>query len=147
MHKRRFFRFPIKTSLIFGQVGLLLTQPLRLNSKQMFRYKLFLKKSSKRTDKTLRRFWFNLFPHLPISRKIAGSRMGKGKGKLAGWSTEVPAGQHIIEMKNLRYGRAIYFLKQIMHKLPAKARISTSSNKLLPLTLRYDIYVKYDVIW
>lgn len=73
--------------------------------------------------------------------------MGKGKGKLVGWSTEVPAGQHIIEMKNLRYGRAVYFLKQILHKLPAKARISKKSNKFLPLTLRSNIFIKYDVLW
>lgn len=72
--------------------------------------------------------------------------MGKGKGKLAGWSTEVPAGLHIIEMKNLRYGRAIYFLKQILHKLPAQARITKRSTKSLPLTLSHNIFVKYDVI-
>ena len=50
----------------------------------MFRYKLFLKKAARRTDKTLRKVWFYVFPHLPITRKVAGSRMGKGKGKLAG---------------------------------------------------------------
>jgi len=24
------------------------------------------------------------FPHIPLSKKVEGSRMGKGKGKLAG---------------------------------------------------------------
>lgn len=84
IYKRRFFRFANKAGLKFGHVGLQLRQPLRLNSKQMFRYKLFLKKASKRSDKTLRYAWFGLFPHIPISRKVEGSRMGKGKGKLAG---------------------------------------------------------------
>ena len=73
--------------------------------------------------------------------------MGKGKGKLAGWSTEIPAGLHIVEMKNLRYGRAVYFIKQIMHRLPAKSRIISKNAKLTPLVLRSSIYVKYDVIW
>ena len=54
LHKRRRFRFNTKTRLNFGQVGIRLLQPLRLNSKQMFRYKLFLKKAAKRSDKTLR---------------------------------------------------------------------------------------------
>ena len=44
----------------------------------------FLKKSSRKFDKTLRYMWFHVFPHIPITRKVEGSRMGKGKGKLAG---------------------------------------------------------------
>lgn len=49
------YNYLIKNALNFGQVGLMLTQPLRLNSKRIFRIKLFLKKSAKRSDKTRRR--------------------------------------------------------------------------------------------
>ena len=44
-----------QVKLNFGQIGLVLKQPLRLNSKKIFRIKLFLKKSAKRSDKTRRR--------------------------------------------------------------------------------------------
>jgi large subunit ribosomal protein L16 len=145
--KRRFFRLPSYPKLNFGQIGLLLLQPLRLNSRQMGRFKIFLKRSSKRGDKTLRKVWFNLFPHVPISRKVAGSRMGKGKGKLAGWSSEVPAGLYITEVKNLRYGRSIYFLKQMGWRLATKTRINANRNKYTPLTLKSNIYIRYTVIW
>lgn len=70
------------TTLNYGQIGLKLLFPVKLFSKQMFRFKLFIKKGSKRSDKTRRKTWLSAFPHLPITKKIAGSRMGKGKGKL-----------------------------------------------------------------
>ena len=79
-------KLPVKrklTKLNFGQIGLALRQPLRLNSKKIFRIKLFLKKSAKRSDKTRRRVWLNVFPHVPLTKKVIGSRMGKGKGKLS----------------------------------------------------------------
>lgn len=69
--------------LIYGQVGLVLLQPLRLNSRKIFRLKLFLKKAARRSDQTQRRVLVNAFPHLPVTKKPAGSRMGKGKGRLS----------------------------------------------------------------
>lgn len=81
--KRRTFRTPKNNNIKYGQYGLKLLQPVRLNNKQIFRIKLFLKKSSRKFDKTSRYVWFNLFPHLPLSKKVEGSRMGKGVGKLA----------------------------------------------------------------
>jgi ribosomal protein L16/L10AE len=73
--------------------------------------------------------------------------MGKGKGKLAGWSSELPAGILILEFKNLRSGRAIYFCKQIMHKLPAKSKIIFRSKVRTSLLLSSSTKISYDVIW
>jgi hypothetical protein len=42
-------------TLNFGQTGLVLTQPLRLSSKRIFRIKLFVKKAAKRSEKTRRK--------------------------------------------------------------------------------------------
>ena len=86
----------------------------------MFRIKLILKKSARRSDKTSRKLWFNAFPHLPLSKKIVGARMGKGKGKLNSWFTLVKAGVSLFEVKNLREGRFRHFSKQISSKLGAK---------------------------
>jgi ribosomal protein L16/L10AE len=54
---------------------------------------------------------------LPLTRKPTGTRMGKGKGKLECWFTDVHAGIFFVEFKNLRIGRAKYFSTQIGHKL------------------------------
>jgi len=147
IHKRRFFRYSKPTNLLYGQVGLVILQPLRLNSKQIFRYKLFLKKASRKSDKTLRFTWFHIFPHIPLSRKVEGSRMGKGKGKLAGWSIELPSGITLFEFKNLRSGRAIYFCRQVSHKLPAKSRIVRRYSKYVPSIWNSKIKFSYDSIW
>ena len=40
---------------MFGHVGLILNQPLRLNSKRLFRIKLFLKRAARRGDNTRRK--------------------------------------------------------------------------------------------
>ena len=81
------------------------------------------------SDKTSRRIWFNLFPHLPLSKKVAGSRMGKGKGKLDGWIGQLTSGSNIFEFKNLRPGRARYFLRQVQYRLPVKSSIQYFSKK------------------
>lgn len=84
-HKRRRLNYNVRLTrkLIFGDAGLVLTKPLIINSKKMFRLKLFLKKAARRSDKTGRKVWVNAFPHLPLTKKVIGSRMGKGKGKLS----------------------------------------------------------------
>lgn len=82
---RSFFSFNnffLKNSLSFGGAGLMLLKPVHLTANQLFRFKLFLKRASKKSDHTRRFVWFLAFPHLPLTRKPNGVRMGKGKGKL-----------------------------------------------------------------
>lgn len=81
MFKRRSFLFPKNNNLNYGEMGLQILQPLRMHAKRMFRLKIFLKRSVRKVDKTRRQLWFNLFPHLPLTKKVKGSRMGKGSGK------------------------------------------------------------------
>lgn len=104
----------------FGTQSLCISKNVALTSQKMFRLKLILKKGSRRTDKTSRKLWFNAFPHLPLTKKVIGSRMGKGKGKLNSWFTVLTSGNTLFEFKNLRQGRFLYFSKQIEAKLGCK---------------------------
>jgi len=122
------------SSLSYGDSGLLTLSPLRLPAKQIFKIKIFLKKAIKRSDYTKRLVWFNAFPHLPLSRKAKGVRMGKGTGKLATWYSQLYGGSVIFEFKNLRPGRAVYFFNQVRFKLPTRTAIITPSTKTLKLT-------------
>jgi len=124
-HKKRSFvkLSQKKIKLVYGQYGLVTMQPVKLYSKQIFRFKLFLKKGAKRADKTKRHIWFNMFPHLPLTKKVSGSRMGKGKGKLSGWVAIITLKTNLFEFKNLRVGRANYYLNQLAAKLPIKTQI------------------------
>ena len=134
--KKRRINYRFKTqpqNLRFGQLGLILTKPLFINSKKMFRLKLFLKKSARRTDKTSRKVWINTFPHIPLTKKVIGSRMGKGKGKLSIWFNKLSTGVIFIEVKNLRPGRAKYFLKQTQNKLKSSSKIIFSLSSAITL--------------
>jgi len=133
--------------LSFGNSGLLLLQPLKLTSRQIFRYKLFFKKAYKRSDKTLRKVWFNIFPYLPLSKKVKGSRMGKGKGKLASWFSDVPSGIFLVEYKNLRPGRVNYFSKQFQFKLTALVKLKHKNYTTIQLAVTNSIKIKYGSIW
>lgn len=122
MFKRRSSLSPKNNHLNYGEMGLQILQPLRLHAKRMFRLKLFLKRSSRKVDTTRRQMWFNLFPHLPLTKKVKGSRMGKGSGKPKLWVTCLPSGLVVFEFRNLRYGRFLYFSKQVTHKLPVPTK-------------------------
>jgi len=136
-----------KESLSYGQYGLRILQPLWVNNKQIFRYKLFLKKAAKRADKTSRKVWFNLFPHLPLTRKVEGSRMGKGKGKLAGWIAQLSQGATMFEFKNLRTGRAQYYYNQIAHRLPVYSVFVKKMYLRIPLILKSTKKISYECFW
>jgi large subunit ribosomal protein L16 len=121
--KRRTIRNGINSPLSYGHVGLKVLQPLQFNSKQLFRLKILIKKSSRKYDRTKRKVWLNTFPHLPITRKVSGSRMGKGKGKLSGWCSRTAPGINLVEFYNLRLGRALYYCKQVKHRIPVQSRV------------------------
>lgn len=146
-HKRRRFLYTKTSKLIYGQAGLKILQPLWISNKQVFRYKLFLKKAARRSDKTSRKVWFNAFPHLPLSRKVSGSRMGKGKGKLAGWVAQLPAGVMLFEFKNLRVGRARYYSNQIAFRLPIKSRFVSNSQLTISTILNPSVKFSHQVYW
>ena len=123
-HKSRsLFSFPRNSGMLYGQQGLQLLQPMNISGKNLFRIKIFIKKGARRTDKTSRKVWLSAFPHLPLTKKVSGSRMGKGKGKLAGWYGKLPSGINLIEYRNLRNGRGSYFLRQVKFRLPVQSRL------------------------
>jgi len=115
--------------LLYGTTGLCVLQSFRFTGKQIFRFYIFLKKSTRKTDKTKRFFWFNTFPHLPLTRKAKGVRMGKGTGKLHSWYTNIRAGTMLVEFTNLRSGRAKYFINQTRFKLPVPIKFFSKRTK------------------
>lgn len=116
--KRSLLSFNSSQNLLnWGGAGLMILRPCQLTANQLFRFKLFLKRASKKADRTRRFVWFHAFPHLPLTRKPKGVRMGKGKGKLECWFTNVSGGTILVEFRNLRKGRVVFFMKQMTHKL------------------------------
>lgn len=134
-------------TLNFGSTGLLLLRPVHLTADQLFRFKLFLKRSSRKTDSTKRAFWFNAFPHLPLTRKASGVRMGKGKGKLECWFTNISGGSILIEFRNLRRGRATFFMKQMTYKLGVRTKFLYNTNFYFTFPLSVSKRIAFGTFW
>ena len=54
-HKNRHLIFPKPEKLLYGHFAIKTLQPLWVTGKQIFRYKIYLKKAVKRSDKTSRK--------------------------------------------------------------------------------------------
>lgn len=143
--KTRSFNNFKQTFLTYGDLGLRILSILKISGRQIFRLKIFLKKAIKKSDLTKRLLWFNVFPHLPLTRKAKGVRMGKGTGKLALWYGQFYGGTTLLEFKNLRYGRAKYFSHQLSYKFPVKVSFFSKQHlKLSICSLRQINRLKID---
>lgn len=96
-----------------------------LTSKQLEMGKKLIQKLLKKQGKIL----IVAFPHVPVSRKPTGSRIGKGKGAVSFWISKVNFGQKIYEIRDIT---DIISLKKVQislsKKFPIKLRIKVSSN-------------------
>lgn len=137
----------LKKTLNYGGAGLMLLKPIHLTSNQLFRFKLFLKRSMKKSDQTRRFVWFLAFPHLPLTRKPNGIRMGKGKGKLECWFTNISGGSVFLEFKNLRKGRSSFFMKQMTHKLGIPTKFVFSTNFYFNFPIKTSQNVFFRTFW
>ena len=133
--------------LKYGTFALVLLRPLRISAKRIFRLKLFLKRSARRSDITKRAFWVSIFPHLPMSRKPKGMRMGKGAGKLSSWFTQIQGGRQLVEFKNLRKGRASYYSLQVSHKLPVPTSTYTLKTRNIRLVQSWGVNPDMAMFW
>lgn len=141
---RRFTQCNTNNSLTFGDAGLLLLRPILLTAHHLSRLKLFLKKTVRKVDKTRRLLWFHAFPHLPLTKKPDGLRMGKGKGKLACWFIKITGGTILFEFQNVRFGRALFFMRQATFKLgiPTKAVFPSTVYCSYPLTPSKKVFFR-----
>ena len=105
---RKRFSTPLLT---YGDIGLVLISQILLTARRLGKIKLRLKQSSRKKLITHRYFWLLSSPHLPLTRKSTNARMGKGCGKLKTWYTPVRGGVTLMEFKNLRSGRALFFFR------------------------------------
>jgi len=137
----------LKKKLNFGDSGLMILKPVHLSAAQIFRFKLFLKKAVKKSDKTRRFAWLLAFPHLPLTKKPNGIRMGKGKGKLECWFTNVSGGSVLLEFRNLRKGRSDFFMKQMTHKLGVPTKYLYSTNFYFTFPLKNSKNIFFRTIW
>ncbi|HOZ60937.1 MAG TPA: 50S ribosomal protein L16, partial [Smithellaceae bacterium] len=62
--------------------------------------------------------WIRVFPHKPVTKKPAETRMGKGKGAPEGWVAVVKPGAVLYEMEGVTKEIAKEAFRLAAHKLP-----------------------------
>lgn len=66
------------------------------------------------------RVWTRVFPDQPISKKAAGTRMGGGKGDIAGYVISIVPGKILFEIGGVTKETALLAMTRAGEKLPIK---------------------------
>lgn len=105
-------------SLHFGEFGLRATECGKINSRQLEAARVAMTRYTKRGGNV----WIRVFPHKPITKKPAETRMGKGKGGVEEWAAVIKPGRIIYEMAGISKAEAMEALRLAGHKLPISTK-------------------------
>lgn len=106
------------SSLAFGDFGLQAVEDGWLDSRQLEAGRIAISRSVKRGGKV----WLRVFPHKPLTKKPAETRMGSGKGNPELWVAVIKPGRVIFEMNGVDRALAEEAFRLAAHKLPFKTR-------------------------
>lgn len=106
-------------SLNFGSIGLKAMEPGRITARQIEAARITMTRHIKRQG----RVWIRMFPDLPVSKKPAEVRMGKGKGSPEYWVAAVKAGRILYEMDGVDEELAREALTRAAAKLSIRTKI------------------------
>ncbi|ABJ77075.1 50S ribosomal protein L16 [Leptospira borgpetersenii] len=102
------------SSVSFGEFGLKAVTSGRLTARQIEAARITINRQVKRGGK----LWIRIFPHTPITKKPAETRMGKGKGNPEFWIAEIRPGRILFEMSGIDEETAEKALSLASYKLP-----------------------------
>ena len=102
--------------LNFGSYGLKALEPERITSRQIESARKAITRHLKRAG----RLWIRIFPDVPISKKPAEVRMGKGKGSVEFWACRVQPGRIMFEVDGDNINEAQRAMRLAASKLPIK---------------------------
>lgn len=102
----------------FGDYGLQSQANNDITSRQIEAARQAMTRYIKRGGK----IWIRIFPHIPVTRKPLGLKMGGGKGAPEFWVAKVKAGTVMFEMKGVPEETAREAMRLAAHKLPVKTK-------------------------
>ncbi len=109
------------SQLNFGAYGLKAMSPERVTARQIEAARRAMTRHMKRAG----RVWIRIFPDVPISRKPAEVRQGKGKGTPEYWACRVKPGRIMFEIDGVSMDVARRALELGAAKLPVQTRFVT----------------------
>ena len=107
--------------LNFGAYGLKAMSPARINSRQIEAARRTISRHLKRSG----RVWIRIFPDVPITKKPAEVRQGKGKGAVEFWAAKVKPGKIMFEIDGVSVDLAKEAFSLASAKLPNETKFVT----------------------
>lgn len=104
--------------IAYGEYGLVALEPCWMTSNQIEAARIAINRYTKRGGQV----WINVFPHKPVTKKPAGTRMGKGKGNPELWVAVVKPGRVLFELGGVPEEAAKEAMRLAGHKLPIKTK-------------------------
>ena len=101
-------------TVTYGDFGLVAMEPSWITSNQIEAARVAMTRYMKRGGKV----WIKIFPHKPITRKPAETRMGAGKGSPEYWVAVVKPGRVMFEIGGVGEEKAREAMRLAANKLP-----------------------------
>src|ERR1700744_5844990 len=108
-------------TLNFGSYGLKSVEPERITARQIEAARRALTRFMKRQG----RVWIRIFPDVPVSKKPAEVRQGKGKGTPEFWVCRIKPGRILFEVDGVPSAMAAEGFALAAAKLPIKTKMVT----------------------
>ena len=105
--------------LKFGTIGLKAIESGFISSRNIEAARQAINRKLNRKGK----LWIRIFPHLPITSRSVGSRMGKGKGSVSQYSAKIRGGTLLFEVCGVTLASAKAAFQTGGAKLPLKTKI------------------------
>lgn len=120
IHRKYVKKFTPKMHLIsFGKYAIISMVHGYISSKQIEASRIVLNKYIKKTGK----LWIRIFPHHPLTKKPLEIRMGKGKGNIDKWVSNIQKGQILYEFDGVDIQNLYKIVKLAQSKLPLKIKL------------------------
>ena len=107
------------SELAFGEFGLKAQEPNRVNAREIEAARRAITRHIKRQG----RLWIRVFPDVPVSKKPAEVRQGKGKGSIEYWAARVKPGRILFELDGVPGPLAAVAFQRAAMKLPIKTKV------------------------
>ncbi|MBO5526141.1 MAG: 50S ribosomal protein L16 [Clostridia bacterium] len=105
-------------TVAYGEYGLVAEECAWITSNQIEAARVAMTRFIKRGGQV----WIDIFPHKPITKKPAETRMGSGKGSVEYWAAVVKPGRVMFEMAGIDEESAREAMRLASHKLPVKCK-------------------------
>ncbi len=107
----------------YGEYGLKAMEPCWVTSRQLEAGRRVITRNLKRQGQV----WIRVFPHKPVTRRAAESRMGSGKGEVDHYVAVVKPGRILFEVSGTDEQTAVNALEQAGFKLPCQTEVVARS--------------------